>query len=125
SSAPDPRREERAREQAHDHARRDRRTVLAIREAEGPLTTQEALRELLHDAVEFMLGWDCIAPLKAQLGQPFRQLEAVDPRYQLPAWTAQNYAKHHKRARSTRGRLRAVPRRRLEPNRDGQGARYR
>ena len=43
-------------------------TVLAIREAEGPLTAQEGLRELLHDATEFMLGWDCIAPLKAQLG---------------------------------------------------------
>ena len=27
-------------------------TVLAIREAEGPLTTQEGLRELLHDATE-------------------------------------------------------------------------
>ena len=51
-------------------------TVLAIREAEGPLTAQEGLRELLHDATEFMLGWDCIAPLKAQLGAPFRQLEA-------------------------------------------------
>ena len=50
-------------------------TVLAIREAEGPLTPGEALRELLHDAAEFMLGWDCIAPLKAQLGEPFRQLE--------------------------------------------------
>src|SRR5271166_3115016 len=51
-------------------------TVLAIREAEGPLTAQEGLRELLHDATEFMLGWDCIAPLKAQLGAPFCQLEA-------------------------------------------------
>ena len=74
-------------------------TVLAIREAEGPLTAQEGLRELLHDATEFMLGWDCIAPLKAQLGEPFRQLEArlqaaIDARYQLPSWTAEAYAKH-------------------------------
>lgn len=74
-------------------------TVLAIREGEGPLTAGEALRELLHDATEFMLGWDCIAPLKAHLGQPFRELEArlqaaVDTRYQLPPWTAQDYAKH-------------------------------
>jgi len=74
-------------------------TVLAIREAEGPLTAQEGLRELLHDATEFMLGWDCIAPLKAQLGEPFRELEArlqaaVDTRYQLPSWTAADYAKH-------------------------------
>ncbi len=74
-------------------------TVLAIREAEGPLTAQEGLRELLHDATEFMLGWDCIAPLKAQLGEPFRQLQArlqaaIDARYQLPSWTAEAYAKH-------------------------------
>ncbi len=60
---------------------------------------QEALRELLHDAIELMLGWDCVAPLKAQLGQPFRELEArlqaaVDARYQLPSWTAEGYAKH-------------------------------
>ena len=63
-------------------------TVLAIREAEGPLTPAEALRELLHDATEFMLGWDCITPLKAQLGEPFRALEArlqsaIDTRYRL------------------------------------------
>src|SRR5271157_1298169 len=74
-------------------------TVLAIREAEGPLTPAEALRELMHDATEFMLGWDCIAPLKAALGAPFRELEArlqvvVDARYGLSAWTAADYAKH-------------------------------
>jgi tetratricopeptide (TPR) repeat protein len=74
-------------------------TVLAIRETEGPLTAGEALRELLHDAAEFMLGWDCVAPLKAQLGAPFRQLEArlqaaVEARYRLPPWTAEDYAKH-------------------------------
>ena len=74
-------------------------SVLAIREAEGPLTAGEALRELLHDATEFMLGWDCITPLKAELGEPFRRLEArlqaaVDARYRLPAWTAGSYARH-------------------------------
>jgi uncharacterized protein len=74
-------------------------TVLAIRETEGPQTAGEALRELLHDAAEFMLGWDCVAPLKAQLGAPFRQLEArlqaaVEARYRLPPWTAEDYAKH-------------------------------
>src|SRR5580704_5540264 len=51
-------------------------TVFTIREADGALTPGEALRELLHDATEFMLGWDCITPLKAQLGEPFRALEA-------------------------------------------------
>jgi hypothetical protein len=45
--------------------------VLAICEAERLLTPGEALRELLHDATEFMLGWDCITPLKAHLaGRP-------------------------------------------------------
>ena len=77
-------------------------TVLAIRDAEGALTAGEALRELLHDATEFMLGWDCITPLKAQLGKPFRDLEArlqsaIDTRYQLPEWTREAYA-IHKRA---------------------------
>jgi 5'-deoxynucleotidase YfbR-like HD superfamily hydrolase len=74
-------------------------TVLAIRKAEGPLTAGEGLRELLHDATEFMLGWDCMSPLKAQLGRPFRELEArlqgvVDARYQLPEWTRKDYERH-------------------------------
>jgi uncharacterized protein len=74
-------------------------TVLAIREAEGPLTPDEAMRELLHDAPEFMLGWDCITPLKAQLGERFRALEArlqsaIDTRYQLPEWAPETYALH-------------------------------
>ena len=77
-------------------------TVLTIREAGGALTPGEALRELLHDATEFMLGWDCITPLKAQLGEPFRALEArlqsaIDTRYRLPEWTPEAYA-IHKRA---------------------------
>ena len=77
-------------------------TLLAIREAEGPLTPGEALRDLLHDGTEFMLGWDCITPLKAQLGKPFRDLEArlqsaIDTRYQLPEWTLEAYT-IHKRA---------------------------
>jgi hypothetical protein len=77
-------------------------TVLAIREADGALTPGEALRELLHEATEFMLGWDCITPLKAQLGEPFRALEArlqsaIDTRYRLPGWTPEAYA-IHKRA---------------------------
>ena len=66
--------------------------VLTIREVDGALTPGEALRELLHDANEFMLGWDCITPLKGQLGEPFRALDArlqsaIDTRYRLPEWT--------------------------------------
>src|SRR5271167_2927014 len=73
--------------------------ALAIREQDGALEAGEGLRELLHDATEFMLGWDCIAPLKAQLGAPFSALEArlqaaVDARYRLPAWTPEDYARH-------------------------------
>jgi hypothetical protein len=49
-----------------------------------------------------MLGWDCITPLKAQLGEPFRALDAqlqsaIDIRYRLPEWTPEAYA-IHKRA---------------------------
>ena len=74
--------------------------VLALREAEGPLTAREALREIFHDAPEpLMGGWDCIAPLKPHLGPEFEQLDrrlqaAVDQRYQLPAWTEDTYARH-------------------------------
>jgi hypothetical protein len=40
------------------------------------LSPNDAFQELLHDATEFMLGWDCFAPLKPQLSAPFRTLEA-------------------------------------------------
>ena len=63
--------------------------VLRIREQEEVLAPGEALRELLHDASEGLLGWDPIGPLKAHLGEPFRRLErrlqaAVAERYELP-----------------------------------------
>ena len=77
-------------------------TVLAIRQGSpGPdLTPPEALRELLHDAEEALLGgWDPITPLKPHLGPGFDALvqrlqAAVAERYQLPAWTAASYALH-------------------------------
>jgi hypothetical protein len=73
--------------------------IVAQHSSEGALTPGEALRELLHDATEFMLGWDCITPLKARLGEPLRALEtrlqsAIDTRYQLPEWTPEAYAIH-------------------------------
>jgi hypothetical protein len=77
--------------------------VLALREAEGPLTAREALRELLHDATEALFGgWDCIARLKPHLGPEFARLEsrlqaAVDQRYQLPHWT-EDACRRHKHA---------------------------
>lgn len=75
-------------------------TVLALREAAGPLAPAEALRELLHDATEALMGgWDCIAPLKPHLGAEFDILDgrlqaAVDQRYQLPPWTEADYRRH-------------------------------
>jgi 5'-deoxynucleotidase YfbR-like HD superfamily hydrolase len=77
-------------------------TVLAIRQGSpGPdLTPPEALRELLHDAEEALLGgWDPITPLKPHLGPGFDALvqrlqAAVAERYRLPAWTAASYALH-------------------------------
>lgn len=73
--------------------------VLQIREIEEDLTPREALRELLHDASEGLLGWDPIGPLKDHLGEPFRKLEQrlqalVGERYALPAWDAATYRRH-------------------------------
>jgi len=75
-------------------------TVLALREAIGPLSPAEALRELLHDATEALMGgFDCIAPLKPHLGSGFSRLDerlqaAVNQRYRLPPWTEQTYSLH-------------------------------
>jgi 5'-deoxynucleotidase YfbR-like HD superfamily hydrolase len=76
-------------------------TVLAITAGRSarPLTPGEALRELLHDAEEGFLGFDCISPLKRALGQPFadvtaRLMGAVNKRYALADWTAAEHAVH-------------------------------
>jgi hypothetical protein len=77
-------------------------TVLALCEASPgpPLRPAEALRELLHDAVEALMGgWDPITPLKPYLGEGFSQLvarlqAAIDTRYALPAWTPESHARH-------------------------------
>lgn len=75
---------------------------LAIREDAQRLSPKLALYELLHDAEEGMLGFDCISPLKAYLGAPFRELSqrltaAIADRYQLPELTPAEY-EVHKRA---------------------------
>src|SRR5215204_6812806 len=51
--------------------------VLALRraKAKGGLTQEEARRELLHDAEEGLLGFDCISPLKPFLGPGFAALQ--------------------------------------------------
>ena len=64
-----------------------------------PLTPREALRELLHDADEGLLGFDPISPLKPHLGVGFAALtcrlrHAIDTRYRLPEWPAEDYLLH-------------------------------
>lgn len=68
--------------------------VLALRRARARtgLNQAELRRELLHDAEEGLLGFDCISPLKPFLGEAFAALSArlsaaVALRYALPAWS--------------------------------------
>ena len=76
-------------------------TVMLLRRAASstPLAAPAELRELLHDAEEGLLGFDCISVLKPFLGEGFRELNArlaraVFLRYGLPAWTPDEYAAH-------------------------------
>ncbi|WP_370647565.1 phosphohydrolase [Polymorphobacter sp. PAMC 29334] len=74
-------------------------TVLAIRERDTRLEPPLALYELLHDAEEGLIAFDCIAPLKAFLGEPFRELcrrlaRAVADRYKLPTLSPQEWQQH-------------------------------
>jgi hypothetical protein len=76
-------------------------TVMLLRRAASPtpLSPLEDLRELLHDAEEGLLGFDCISVLKPFLGEGFRDLttrldRAVFRRYGLPQWTPDEHAAH-------------------------------
>jgi hypothetical protein len=75
-------------------------TVLAIREkADGPLSIADALRELLHDADEGLLGFDPITPVKPHLGDGYQALagrlqRAIAQRYGLRPWTVDDHARH-------------------------------
>jgi uncharacterized protein len=76
-------------------------TVLAIcRASPGPkLTKAEQLRELLHDADKGFLSFDCITPVKPHLGEGYARLvqrlqAAIGVRYQLPAWSTEDHARH-------------------------------
>lgn len=75
--------------------------VLEIRRegATEPLKPADELMELLHDAEEGFLGFDCIAPLKEVLGEPFRAvannlMAAIATRYGLKPWGVEAYALH-------------------------------
>jgi hypothetical protein len=64
-----------------------------------PLTPGEALRGLLHDADEGLVGFDPISPLKPHLGSEFSALSlrlngAIAVRYGLPPWLAEDYLLH-------------------------------
>ena len=75
--------------------------VLAIRERmEGRgLAPTAALRELLHDADEGLLGFDCITPLKPQLGEAYGRLTGllratIAERYRLSPWESEEHLLH-------------------------------
>lgn len=74
--------------------------VLELRRQDGgALSPVDELHELLHDAEEGFLGFDCISPLKQTLGEPFRVVEArlarvIRERYRLPDWTPDAHARH-------------------------------
>lgn len=82
-------------------------TVMQLRrdwaaQAGEALAPELELRELLHDAEEGLLGFDCISVLKPFLGEQFRELsrrleQAVFLRYGLPRWTRDGH-RIHKRA---------------------------
>jgi uncharacterized protein len=68
-------------------------TVLALCRERGAADPRRQLRELLHDADEGLINFDCISPLKPFLGPAFAELEArladaIATRYALPPWTA-------------------------------------
>lgn len=76
-------------------------TVLALRRTRtrNRLTPAQELRELLHDADEGLINFDCISPLKPFLGQGFADLQArlssvIATRYRLPAWSAEEKRAH-------------------------------
>jgi hypothetical protein len=73
--------------------------VLEMRRARGRLNPAEQLRELLHDADEGLINFDCISPLKPFLGPGFADLQArlagvIAVRYGLPPWTAADKRAH-------------------------------
>ena len=79
-------------------------SVLHLREswADRPLTPEQRLRELLHDADEGLFQFDALSPLKSLLGDGYqiitkRLRRAIETRYDLPSWDRASY-QAHKRA---------------------------
>ncbi len=76
--------------------------VLERRRRATPLSAAAQLRELLHDAEEGLINFDCISPLKPFLGPGFAELQSrltavIALRYRLPTWS-QHEKRAHKRA---------------------------
>jgi hypothetical protein len=74
-------------------------TVLELRRARARLTPAQQLRELLHDADEGLVNFDCISPLKPFLGPAFAELSrrlaaAIAARYALPPWSVAEKRAH-------------------------------
>jgi hypothetical protein len=77
-------------------------TVLVLRQqmnAGRNLTPAEALRELLHDGDEGLLGFDPISPLKPHLGEGFKAVSdrlraAIETRYRLQPWSGEDHLLH-------------------------------
>ena len=75
---------------------------LRRQQSHSPRAPLDDLRELLHDAEEGLLGFDCISVLKPFLGESFSALStrlqhAVTLRYGLLAWSDDEF-RLHKRA---------------------------
>ena len=73
--------------------------VLQIRRSQCALDPDAALRELLHDAEEGLLGFDPISPLKPILGEQFLTLmeqmqKVLFARYGVSWWTSEEKARH-------------------------------
>ena len=106
--------------------------VLALREAIAgrALPPREALRELLHDGTEALIGGiDPITPLKPHLGAGYARIvagleRAVDQRYRLPAWTRRGLPRAQACRRARRGE-RGASRRRLAQAGAPEGSRDR
>lgn len=76
-------------------------TVMLLRRAAagGTLAPLDELRELLHDADEGLIGFDCLSPVKPFLGDRFQQLslrlqDAVFLRYGIPRWSDAEFLLH-------------------------------
>lgn len=76
-------------------------TVMHLRRlwSKGTLDPLSELRELLHDADEGLLGFDCISVLKPFLGEQFKALTSrletmVFLRYGLKSWTEAEKTEH-------------------------------